>query len=76
MWRLAFVVCVLPSCTVFAGESKGQLQVGFTITGSGKAATVARTFAAIAPRNTQVSVPLPPERPPAFGRANTAQSAR
>jgi hypothetical protein len=76
MWRLAFVVCVLPSCAVFAGESKGQLQVGFTITGSSKASMVAPASAAIAPRNIQVSVPLPPERPAAFGRANTAQSAR
>jgi hypothetical protein len=70
MWRLAFVVCLLPSSVVFAGETRGQFQVGLTITGNGKASTATYAPAAIVPRYMQVSVPLPRERPAALGRSD------
>jgi hypothetical protein len=76
MWRLAFVVCLLPSSVAFAGETRGQLQVGLTITGNGTASTVATKSAAIVPRYMQVSVPLPRERPAALGRSDAAPSTR
>jgi hypothetical protein len=74
MWRLAFVLCLLPSSIVFAGETRGQLQVGLTITGSGKAVTVNPKSAALASSNLQISVPLPRARPAAVGPGNTAPS--
>jgi hypothetical protein len=71
MWRLAFVVCLLPSSIAFAGETRGQLQVGLTITGPAKASTVGPAAAG----NTQVSVPLPRARPAAIGPGDSAASS-
>jgi hypothetical protein len=71
MWRLAFVLCLLPSSMAFAGETRGQMQVGLTITGGVKASTGPAT---VATRNTQASVPLPRKRPAAIGRGDTAPS--
>jgi hypothetical protein len=68
MWRLAFVLCLLTSSMAFAGETRGQMQVGLTITGSVKAST------AVATGNPQASVPLPRKRPAAIGPRDTAPS--
>jgi hypothetical protein len=67
MWGLAFVLCLLPSSVVVAGESRAQFQVGLTITGNGKASTINPTPAAIA-------VPLPRARPAALGPGDRAPS--
>jgi hypothetical protein len=67
MWRLAFILCLLPSSMVFAGETRGQMQVGLTITGPVKASTVGTG-------HTQASVPLPRKRPTPIGPADTAPS--
>jgi hypothetical protein len=72
MWRLAFILCLLPSSMVFAGETRGQMQVGLTITGTVKASAVSP--AAVAARHTQASVPLPRRRPAAIGPGDTAPS--
>jgi len=73
MWKLAFVLCLLPSSIVFAGESRGQLQVGLIITGNSKASAVRPTPAALA--SMHVSVPLPRARPAAIGPGGTAASS-
>jgi hypothetical protein len=74
MWRLALVLCLLPSSIVVAGETRGQLQVGLTITGPGKAAPVRP--GAIASGNMRVSpVPLPRARPADIGPGDTAASS-
>jgi hypothetical protein len=70
MWRLAFILCLLPSSMVFAGEIRGQMQVGLTITGTVKAANPAAGIAG----HTQASVPLPRKRPAAIGPGDTAPS--
>jgi hypothetical protein len=67
MWRLAFVLCLLPWSFVLAGETRGQFSVGLTIVALPKAATVNPTPAAIA-----IAVPLPKARPAALGSSNTA----
>jgi hypothetical protein len=70
MWKLALVLCLLPSSTILAGESRAQLHVGFTITGVGDGSTVpARTT--VATGNPRVSVPLPRKRPAALGPGDT-----
>jgi hypothetical protein len=66
MWRLAFVLWLLPSC-VLAGVSRGQLQVGLVITGIPKAVTTGPVRAVFAG-----AVPLPRARPAAIGRSDTA----
>ncbi len=71
MWRLIFVICLLSPSIVFAGESRGLLQVGITITGNGNASTVRPAPAAAATVQTQVSVPLPRERPATAGHRDT-----
>ena len=76
MWRLVFVFCLLLSSIAFAGESRGRLQVGITITGNGNASRVNPTPATIATSDTQVSVPLPTERPAANGPSDSAPSTR
>ena len=64
MLKLVFVLCLLLSSTVFAGESRGQLQVGITITGTGNSSVVSPKPAAGA--EPEVSVRLPTERPAAI----------
>jgi hypothetical protein len=64
MWRLALVVCLLPCGVALAGESRGQLQVGLTITGIPKAAPPATT-----------AIPLPRARPAAIGRSDPAPTS-
>jgi hypothetical protein len=69
MWRLAFVLCLLPSC-VLAGVGRGQFQVGLVITGISKPVAtgpVHATFAGV--------VPLPRARPAAIGRGDTAPTS-
>jgi hypothetical protein len=76
MLRLAFVLYLLPASIVVAAESTGQMHVGLTITGNGKASAVSPMPATIATGNMRGSVPLPPERPAAIGRRDTDPSAR
>ena len=40
MRRLAIVLCLLSPSAVFAGETRGQLQVGITITGKSGSSTI------------------------------------
>jgi hypothetical protein len=74
MWRLAYVLCLLPTSGAFAGEARAQFQVGFTITG--KASVVSPAPASIMPHNARISVPLPPERPAIFGPRDAAPFVR
>lgn len=67
MWRLAFVLCLLPASVAPTGETRGQLQVGLTITGIPKAAPMGPASAAAA-------IPLPRARPAAVGRGDPAPS--
>jgi hypothetical protein len=68
MWRLAFVLCLLPAGVALAGESRGQLQVGLTITGIPKAVPIGPAPAATA-------IPLPRARPAAIGRSDPAPTS-
>ena len=65
MWRSVFVLCLLLSSTTFAGESRGQMQVGITITGKSNSPALSANTAAGAIGETAVSIPLPKERPTA-----------
>jgi hypothetical protein len=76
MWRLVFVLCLLLSSTTFAGESRGRLQVGITITGKGNSSAVSPKTAAGAFAETKLSVPRPTERPAAIGPRDTVPSIR
>jgi hypothetical protein len=76
MWRLAIVVCLLSSSAVLAGETTGQLHVGFTITGGGRVPTAGSAPTGLVTGSIQGPVPLPPERPAALGRNDTAPSGR
>ena len=76
MWKLVFVLCPLLSSTVFAGENRGQLQVGITITGPGNSSAASPKPAAGAIAEPEVSVPRPTERPAAIGPRDTAPSTR
>ncbi len=40
MWRLAVVLCLLWPSAVFAGQTRGQLQVGIVITGKSSGSTI------------------------------------
>ena len=75
MWRLVFVLCALTSSAVLAGESRGQLQVGITITGKGNPSAINPKPTAGPIAEPEASVPRPPERP-AAGPRDTAPSAR
>jgi hypothetical protein len=70
MWRLAFVLWLLPSCAVLAGVSRGQIQVGLVITGIPKAVATGPARAVFAG-----AVPLPRARPAAIGRSDTAPTS-
>ena len=69
MWRLAFMLCLLPSC-VLAGVSRGQLQVGLVITAIPKPVATGPVRAAFAG-----AVPLPRARPAAMGGGVTAPAS-
>jgi hypothetical protein len=69
MWRLAFILCLLPSC-VLAGVTRGQLQVGLVITGIAKPVATGPVRAAFAG-----AVPLPRARPAAIGRGDGAPTS-
>jgi hypothetical protein len=69
MWRLACVLCLLPSC-VLAGVSRGQFQVGLVITGVPKAVATRPARTAFAG-----TVPLPRARPAAIGRSDPAPTS-
>ncbi len=70
MWRLALVLGLLPSSVVLAGESRGQIQVGLTITATPNAAANGPGRAVFAG-----AVPLPRARPAAIGRSDTAPTS-
>jgi len=74
MWKLAFVLCLLPSSVAFAGETRGQLNVGLIITGPGNGSTVSAAAAAVG--NTRVSVPLPRKRPASIGSGTIVPPGR
>jgi hypothetical protein len=76
MWRLAFVLYLLPSSVVLAGESTGQIHVGFTVVSSGKVSTVGSAPATIATGNIRGPVPLPPPRPAGIGPGDTRSPNR
>ena len=65
MWRLVLVLCLLLSSVTVAGESRGQMQVGITITGKSKSPALSANIAAGAIGKTAVSIPHPKERPSA-----------
>jgi hypothetical protein len=67
MWRLVFALCLLLSSTCFAGEIRGRLEVGITITGKSNSSTISPKPAAGAIAETGVSVPRQMERPAAIG---------
>jgi hypothetical protein len=73
MWKLALILCLLPSSIVLAGESRAQLHVGFTITDIGNGSTDGRARTTVATGNPRVSIPLPRRRPAAGGPRNTDQ---
>lgn len=66
MWRLVFVLCLLLSSTILAADSRGQLQVGITITGAGNSSAANSKPAAGAIAEPEVLVPRPTERPAAI----------
>jgi hypothetical protein len=76
MWRPVFVLYLLLSSATFAGESRGQLQVGITITGKGNASAVSPKTGPGAIAEPEISVPGPTEKPAAVGPRDTAPSTR
>ena len=63
MWRLFFVLCLLLSSAVLAADSRGQLRVGITITGTGNSSVDSLKTIAGDVAEPKVWVPLPTERP-------------
>jgi hypothetical protein len=68
MWKLALLLCLMPSSMALAGETRAQLHVGFTIVGNrdGSAVDPARA----ASGKPRAGVPLPRKRPAAGGPGN------
>ena len=76
MWKLVFVLCLLLSSTILAADSRGRLQVGITITGTGNSSVVSPKAVAGAIAEPEVSVPLPTEKPAAIVPRDSAPSTR
>ena len=66
MWHIVFILCLLLSSTIFAGESRRQMQVGITITEKSNSYPAGPKPAAGTISESEVSVPLPTERPAAI----------
>jgi hypothetical protein len=76
VWRLVFVLYLLNSSAVLAGEIRRSVQIGIAITGKSNSSAINPKPAVGTIAEPEVSVPRPMDEPAAIGPRDIVPSTR